>query len=75
MSTLGNDLRYAFRGLAKSPGFTAVAGASPRVVVVNETMAKKWWPHESAIGQRIGQEFPRDEWRPRSCMPSTRTRR
>jgi predicted permease len=31
------------------------------VVVVNETMAKKWWPHESPIGKRIKQGFPQDK--------------
>jgi putative ABC transport system permease protein len=34
---------------------------SPPVVVINETMAKKWWPHESPIGKRIKQGFPQDE--------------
>jgi putative ABC transport system permease protein len=34
---------------------------SPPVVVINETMAKKWWPHESPIGKRIKQGFPQDQ--------------
>jgi len=33
---------------------------SPPVVVINETMAKKWWPNESPIGKRIKQGFPQD---------------
>jgi putative ABC transport system permease protein len=36
------------RGLAASDHATA-----PRVVVVNETMARRFWPNESPIGQRI----------------------
>ena len=34
---------------------------SPPVVVINETMARKWWPNGSAIGKRIKQGFPQDE--------------
>jgi putative ABC transport system permease protein len=34
---------------------------SPPVVVINETMARKWWPSESPIGKRIKQGFPQDE--------------
>jgi putative ABC transport system permease protein len=33
---------------------------SPPVVVINETMAHKWWPNESAIGKRIKQGWPQD---------------
>jgi putative ABC transport system permease protein len=28
-------------------------GSAPLVVIVNETMAKKWWPKENPIGQQI----------------------
>ncbi|HEY5060552.1 MAG TPA: ABC transporter permease, partial [Gemmatimonadaceae bacterium] len=28
--------------------------ASPGVIVVSETMARSYWPHESALGKRIG---------------------
>lgn len=28
---------------------------SPRVVLINETMARRWWPHENSIGKRIRQ--------------------
>ncbi|MGB0033923.1 MAG: ABC transporter permease [Candidatus Acidiferrales bacterium] len=31
---------------------------SPPVIIINEAMAKKWWPNESAIGKRIKQGFP-----------------
>jgi putative ABC transport system permease protein len=34
---------------------------SPPVVVINQSMAKKWWPHESPIGKRIKQGWPKDE--------------
>ena len=34
---------------------------SPPVVVINESMAKKWWPNESALGKRIKQGWPQDE--------------
>ena len=34
---------------------------SPPVVVINETMAKKWWPHESPLGKRIKQGFPQSD--------------
>ncbi len=27
---------------------------SPPLVIINETMARRFWPHESAIGKRIG---------------------
>jgi len=27
--------------------------AAPRVAIVNETFARKWWPKESAVGRRI----------------------
>jgi putative ABC transport system permease protein len=33
---------------------------SPPVVVINETMATKWWPRENPIGKRIKQGFPQD---------------
>jgi predicted permease len=36
--------------------FTAAdSRQAPGVVLVNETMAKRWWPHESAIGKKIMQ--------------------
>jgi putative ABC transport system permease protein len=28
------------------------------VIIINETMARRWWPHESPIGKRIKQGFP-----------------
>jgi putative ABC transport system permease protein len=34
---------------------------SPPVVVINERMARKWWPTESPLGKRIKQGFPQDD--------------
>jgi putative ABC transport system permease protein len=31
-----------------------VRADSPQVVVINETLAQHFWPHQSALGQRIG---------------------
>jgi putative ABC transport system permease protein len=37
----------------------------PKVVIVNESFAKKWWPNESPLGKRVKQGFPQDDrpWR------------
>ncbi|HEY5228298.1 MAG TPA: ABC transporter permease [Opitutaceae bacterium] len=36
---------------------------SPKVVIINEAMARKWWPGESPIGKRIGSGDPaKPEW-------------
>jgi putative ABC transport system permease protein len=35
--------------------------SSTPVAIVNESMARKWWPNESALGKRIKQGFPQDE--------------
>lgn len=47
-ATLGIPLR---EGRLFSPDLRA---DSPPVVVVNETLARRFWPNESAIGKRIG---------------------
>jgi putative ABC transport system permease protein len=31
------------------------------VVIINETMARKWWPNENPLGKRIKQGFPQDK--------------
>ncbi|MES2697128.1 MAG: ABC transporter permease [Verrucomicrobiota bacterium] len=36
---------------------------SPRVIVINETMARTLWPGESALGKRIGSPGDEPEWR------------
>ena len=33
---------------------------APPVVVINESLAKKWWPHESPLGKLIKQGWPQD---------------
>jgi len=36
---------------------------SPLVLIINETFARHFWPHESAIGHRISTDFPNPKWR------------
>jgi predicted permease len=36
---------------------------SPRVVIINETMARTFWPGESAVGKRIGSTGPEKNWK------------
>ena len=42
---------------------SADATNSPRVIIVNETMARTFWPNESAIGKRIAGIGPEKNWR------------
>jgi putative ABC transport system permease protein len=39
------------------------AKGAPPTVVVNQTMARALWPHESAIGHRVRTDFPNGQWR------------
>jgi predicted permease len=34
---------------------------APPVIIINQTMADKWWPHQSPLGKRIKQGFPQDK--------------
>jgi putative ABC transport system permease protein len=46
--------------------FTSTDGpASPKVVVVNESFVRRFWPSGDAIGRRVKQGFPEDknDWR------------
>jgi predicted permease len=41
----------------------SIRADSPRVAVINETMARQFWPNESAVGKRIGGTDPKErEW-------------
>ena len=46
---------------------TTDTASSPLVVVINKTMAQRWWPNENPIGQRITFDFVPDE-RPREVV-------
>jgi predicted permease len=35
---------------------------APGVAVINQTMARALWPHESALGHRLRTDFPNGEW-------------
>jgi putative ABC transport system permease protein len=51
-ATVGIPLRQG-RYLAETDGPDA-----PKVVVVNESFARKWWPNGGALGKRVLQGFP-----------------
>jgi predicted permease len=34
---------------------------APPVIIINQTLADKWWPHQSPLGKRIKQGFPQDK--------------
>jgi putative ABC transport system permease protein len=34
---------------------------SPPVIVINQSLARRWWPGQSALGKRIKQGFPEDD--------------
>ena len=55
--TLGMRLR---EGRPFSSGDTT---NSPRVIIINETMARTFWPGESAVGKRITSPGPEKNWR------------
>jgi len=43
---------------------TADIAGGAKVVIINETMARRFWPNESPLGKRIGNADPKDrDWR------------
>jgi predicted permease len=49
--------------LLQGRNFTAADTADrPTVLIVNETMARRFWPNENPIGKRINWEMPKYEW-------------
>jgi putative ABC transport system permease protein len=54
--TLGLRLR---EGRVFTPADTT---NSPGVLVINQTMARTFWPNESAVGKRIGRPGPEKDW-------------
>lgn len=41
----------------------ADSGASPEVAIINDALAKKYWPHESAIGKHVNMSgLPQGPW-------------
>jgi len=36
---------------------------APPVVVINQTMARAFWPKESALGHRVRTDYPNGQWR------------
>jgi len=36
---------------------------SPETIIINETMARRFWPNDSAIGKRVGRPGPNPHWR------------
>jgi predicted permease len=50
--------------LLEGRAFTSADAADrPAIVIINKTMAQRFWPNESAIGKRIGQPGPNPNWR------------
>lgn len=50
--------------LQKGRTFNNADGADrPKVVIINETTARHFWPNESPIGKRISNPGPKKEWR------------
>ena len=65
-------LRVGTNGYLKILGVRLIEGrliedsdgpAAPPVVVINETFARRHWPHESPLSHRISLNFPTPVWR------------
>ena len=50
--------------LVEGRAFTdADAGSAPEVAIVNDALARKYWPHESAVGKHVNMSgLPRGPW-------------
>jgi putative ABC transport system permease protein len=62
------DFHVASEGYFRALGISLVEGraftprddhAAPQVVVVNQELARRWWPGRSAVGRRIAIDLPR----------------
>jgi len=58
----GGDMRAVTPGYFRAIGLTVIAGrpfapsdsaTAPKVVIVNDTMARRYWPGQSPIGRRV----------------------
>jgi predicted permease len=72
---LGQEERFHVLGYQVAPGYLQTLGVpllagrsladtdgpdAPVVMVINETLARRYWPNESPIGARVGQNGQRD---------------
>jgi putative ABC transport system permease protein len=49
--------------LLEGRNFNATDDAKhPTVLIINETMSKRFWPNETAVGKRIGDDGPDHHW-------------
>jgi putative ABC transport system permease protein len=65
------DIRMATPGYFKTMGVTLIGGRqftnqdrldTPAVILVNESMARKVWPHETPIGKRLMLDYNRGKY-------------
>jgi predicted permease len=53
---------YGIRLLEGRVFTSADTAERPRVIIINETAARRFWPNESAIGKRLGRPGPTPTW-------------
>jgi putative ABC transport system permease protein len=62
--SLGYFDTFGIRLLSGRAFTSADAAGRPEVVIINETMARRFWPNESPIGKRIGSPYSTNRnWR------------